>query len=47
MDLANIMLSEMKPVSERQIPYGFTHVASNEQTDLISKIKTHSQMEST
>ena len=31
-----------KPFRERQIPYGFAHVESNEQTELTSKIKTDS-----
>ena len=30
-----------KPVRERQIPYDFTHVESNEQTELTSKMGTH------
>ena len=35
-----------KPVRERQIPYGFTHVESNEQTELTSKIESHLYIES-
>ena len=31
-----------KPIRERQIPYDFTHVESNEQTELTSKIETDS-----
>ena len=31
-----------KPVRERQIPYDFTHVESNEQTELTSKMETDS-----
>ena len=37
MDLENIMLSVI-----RQIPYYFTHVESNEQTELTTKIETNS-----
>ena len=32
----------MAIVRERQIPYDFTHVESNEQTELTSKIETDS-----
>ena len=31
-----------KPVRERQMPYDFTHVESNEQNELTSKIETDS-----
>ena len=31
-----------KPVRERQIPYDFTYVEFNEQTELTSKIETDS-----
>ena len=31
-----------KPVRERHIPYDFTHVEANEQTELTSKIETDS-----
>ena len=39
--MENIMLSEISQ-SERQIPYDFTHVESNEQTELTSKRETES-----
>ena len=35
-----------KPVRERQIPYDFTHVESNEQTEQTSKTETDSQTDS-
>ena len=31
-----------KPVRERQMPYDYTHVESNEQNELTSKIETDS-----
>ena len=39
MDLENYA-KWSKPVRERQIPYDFTHVESNEQTELTTKIET-------
>ena len=45
MDLENIMLCEISQ-SEKDIPYDFTHVESNEQTELMSKIETDSWIES-
>ena len=37
MDLENIMLGEISQ-SEKEIPYDFTHVESNEQTELTRKV---------
>ena len=33
-----------KPVRDRQMPYDFTHVESNEQIELTSKTETDSKM---
>ena len=35
-----------KPIRERQIPYNFTHVESNEQTELTKNIETGLSTES-
>ena len=45
MDLENIMLGEISQ-SEKEIPYDFTHVESNEQTELTRKTQTDSYIES-
>ena len=45
MDLENIMLGEISQ-SEKEIPYDFTHMQSNEQTELTRKTQTDSYIES-